>query len=227
MWAVWLRVRAGLRQDWRGPVVLALVTGLMGAVVLVALAGARRTDTAVSRFLQYAGPIEGEVDHASPRMMDKIAALPNVAYSGRGALMLAVPVTGGGRAASVISQVGTWALIDLPPQVRMIIVAGRRAVSSRASEVMINEAAARILKARVGSVIQLRGYRRDQAGQVQIGTARAVTSVGAVSGASMGNPAGHPRAQGGFAEQADVMAAVAWGALRSGPGTACWRRGRR
>ena len=76
MWAVWLRVRAGLRQDWRGPVVLALITGLMGAVVLVALAGARRTDTAVSRLLQYAGPTEGEVDHASPRTMDKIAACP-------------------------------------------------------------------------------------------------------------------------------------------------------
>lgn len=170
MWAVWLRVRAGLRQDWRGPVVLALITGLMGAVVLVALAGARRTDTAVSRFLQYAGPTEGEVD-ADPATMDKIAALPSVAYSGRGALMFAVPVTGGGRAASVISQVGTWALIDLPPQVRVIIVAGRRAVSSRASEVMINETAARILKARVGSVIHLRGYRRDQAQQVLKGAA--------------------------------------------------------
>jgi len=170
MWAVWLRVRAGLRQDWRGPVVLALITGLMGAVVLVALAGARRTDTAVSRFLQYAGSTEGEVD-ADPATMDKIAALPSVAYSGRGAGMLAVPVTGGGRAASVISQVRTLALIDLPPQVRAIIVAGRRAVSSRASEVMINETAARILKARVGSVIQLRGYRRDQGEQVQNGTA--------------------------------------------------------
>jgi len=52
-------------------------------------------------------------------------------------------------------------------------------------------------------------------------------AVGAVSGASLGSPAGHPRAQGGSVEQADVMAAVAWGALRSGPGTACWRRGRR
>ena len=31
MWAVWLRVRAGLRQDWRGLVVLALITALMGA----------------------------------------------------------------------------------------------------------------------------------------------------------------------------------------------------
>ena len=92
MRAVWLRVRAGLRQDWRGWVVLALITGLMGGVVLVALAGARRTDTAVSRFVQYAGPTEGEVD-ATPRTMDKIAALPSVAYSGRAALMFAVPVT--------------------------------------------------------------------------------------------------------------------------------------
>jgi hypothetical protein len=170
MWAVWLRVRAGLRQDWRGPVVLALITGLMGAVVLVALAGARRTDTAVSRFLQYAGSTEGEVD-ADPATMDKIAALPSVAYSGRGALMLAFPVTGGGRAASVISQVRTLALIDRPPQVRAIIVAGRWAVASRAGEVMINEAAARILKARVGSVIHLRGYRRDQFQRVLAGTA--------------------------------------------------------
>jgi hypothetical protein len=170
MWAVWLRVRAGLRQDWRGLVVLALVTGLMGAVVLVALAGARRTDTAVSRFLQYAGTTEGEVDDASPRMMDKIAALPSVAYSGRGAGMLVLPVTAAGRTTSVTSQVRTLALIHSPPQARVIIVAGRRAVSSRASEVMINEAAARILKARVGSVIHLRGYRRDQAGQVVNGT---------------------------------------------------------
>ncbi len=169
MWAVWWRVRDGLRQDWRGLVVLALITGLMGAVVLVALAGARRTDTAVSRFLQYAGPAEGEVD-ADSRTMDKIAALPSVAYSGRGALMLAFPVTGAGRAASVISQVGTWALIDLPPRVRSIIVAGRRAVVSRAGEVVINEAAARILKARAGSVIHLRGYRADQFQQVLNGT---------------------------------------------------------
>jgi hypothetical protein len=98
--------------------------------------------------------------------MDEIAALPSVAYSGRAALMFAVPVTAGGRVTSATSQVITLALIHSPPQERAIIVAGRRAVSSRASEVMINEAAARILKARVGSVIHLRGYRPDQAQQV-------------------------------------------------------------
>jgi len=165
MWAVWLRVRSGMRQDWRGPVVLALITGLMGAVVLVALAGARRTDSAVSRFVQYAGPIEGQVT-AEPRTMDRIAALPSVAYSARAALMLAFPVTAGGRMAASPGQVITWALIDSPPEERAIIVAGRRAVLSRAAEVMINEAAARILKARVGSVLHLRGSRPDQVQQV-------------------------------------------------------------
>ena len=59
MRAVWLRVRAGLRQDWRSPLVLALITGLMGALVLVSLAGARRTDTAVPRFLAWSGPDRG------------------------------------------------------------------------------------------------------------------------------------------------------------------------
>ena len=103
-------------------------------------------------------------------MMDKIAALPSVAYSGRGALMLAFPVTGGGRAASVTGQVGTLGVDSQPAAGTAIIVAGRRAVSSRASEVMINESAARILKAHVGSVIQLRGYRPDQFQQVLNGT---------------------------------------------------------
>jgi hypothetical protein len=165
MWAVWWRVRAGLRQDWRGLVVLALIAALMGGVALGALAGARRTDTAVSRFVQYAGPTEGQVA-ADPRTMDKIAALPGVAYTARAGLMLAFPFTADGRMAAAPGQVLTWALIRRPPQERAIIVAGRRTVLSRAGEVMINETAARILKARVGSVIHLRGYRPDQAGQV-------------------------------------------------------------
>ena len=165
MWAVCLRVRAGLRQDWRGLVALALIAALIGGVALAALAGARRTDTAVSRFVQYAGPTEGDVA-ADPQTMDKIAALPGVAYTGRAGMIDAVPVTAGGRLAAAPGQVLTWALIRIPPEARTIMVAGRRAVLSRAREVMINETAARILRAGVGSVIRLRGYRPDQAEQV-------------------------------------------------------------
>jgi hypothetical protein len=82
--------------------------------------------------------------------------------------MLAFQAVVGGRMVAVPgqSQVITLALIDSPPQVRALSVAGRQAVSSRASEVMIDEAAARALSAHIGSVIHMRGYRPDQLHQV-------------------------------------------------------------
>ncbi len=152
MRAVWLRVRAGLRQGWRSPLVLALITGLMGALVLVSLAGARRTDTAVPRFLAWSGPTEGQVAGVPFPMLSRIARLPGLAYSERGAFML-MAASPAGHPGAAAGQVTAWALIDTPPQSRAIIVAGRRASPSRADEVMINETAARILGAHVGSMI--------------------------------------------------------------------------
>ena len=105
MRTVWLCVRAGLRQDWRGLALLTLITTLMGAVALTALAGARRTDTAVARFLQYAGPFQGQVA-TDPATMDKIAALPGVAYTERGALLLAIPVAVDGRPLKATNEGG-------------------------------------------------------------------------------------------------------------------------
>ena len=52
MGAVWLRLRAELRQRWRGWLALAVLLGLIGGVAVTAEAGARRTDTAYSRFLR-------------------------------------------------------------------------------------------------------------------------------------------------------------------------------
>jgi FtsX-like permease family len=167
---VWWWVRARLRQDWRGLAVLTLITALMGAVALTALAGARRTDTAVGRFLQYAGPMLGQVQ-ADPATMDKIAALPDVAYSQVGALMLVFPVSIDGRPISPDLKGGviTQATVTRPPQARAIILAGRDADQSRADEAMLNESAAQELHAHVGSVLQLRGYRPDQLEQVMNG----------------------------------------------------------
>ena len=52
MGAVWLRLRAELRQQWRGWLALAVLLGLIGGVAVTAAAGARRTDTAYPRFLR-------------------------------------------------------------------------------------------------------------------------------------------------------------------------------
>jgi len=168
--SVWLCVRAGLRQDWRGLALLTLITAVMGAVTLAALAGARRTDTAVAQFLQYAGPLQGQVS-ANPATFGKIAALPGVAYTEVGALMLAVPVALDGRPVTANEgEVITQAIVHRPPQSRAIVLAGRDAVQSRANEVMLNESAAQALHAHVGSVLEMRGYRPSELQQVMNGT---------------------------------------------------------
>jgi len=168
--AVWLCVRAGLRQDWRGLALLTLITTMMGAVALAALAGARRTDTAVAQFLQYAGPLQGQVS-ADPATLAKIAALPGVAYTETGALMLAVPVAIDGRPVTAnAGEVITQAIVHRPPQSRAIILAGRDAVQSRANEVLLNESAAQALHAHVGSVLEMRGYRPSELQQVMNGS---------------------------------------------------------
>jgi len=54
MGSTWLALRADLRVRWRATAGLALLLGLIGGVVLTAAAGARRTDTAYPRLLQWA-----------------------------------------------------------------------------------------------------------------------------------------------------------------------------
>jgi hypothetical protein len=51
MGPAWLIMRADLRRRWRPMLAMAVLTGLVSGVVLVAAAGAQRTDTAFPRFL--------------------------------------------------------------------------------------------------------------------------------------------------------------------------------
>ena len=51
MGAVWLRAKAQLRGRLLASLLLALLVGLAGGVVLAAVAGARRSDAALPRFL--------------------------------------------------------------------------------------------------------------------------------------------------------------------------------
>ncbi len=65
MEALWLLLRAESRQRWRPMLGLALLLGVVGAVVLTAAAGARRTGTAYPRLLHWANA--GQVELAGPR----------------------------------------------------------------------------------------------------------------------------------------------------------------
>jgi hypothetical protein len=89
MGAVWLRAMAQLRGRVRASLLLALLVGLSGGVVLAALAGARRSEAALPRFLAASRTTDATVWIFGPRggqpartdLADElraVAALPQV-----------------------------------------------------------------------------------------------------------------------------------------------------
>src|SRR5689334_17334159 len=119
MGAVSTRVRSELRHRARSAVLIALAIGIAAGVTMAALAGARRTDTAVDRFVVYSHPGEGVViaDAGSYR---RIARLPQVEAS-TFVTRLALAATGRRAGAGALNEVG---LDDLDFS-RPIILAGR------------------------------------------------------------------------------------------------------
>jgi putative ABC transport system permease protein len=106
MSSVWLALRADLSHRWRAMVGLALLLGLIGGVVLVAAAGARRTDTAYPRLLNWASAAEltvvpgdqGLATNGTGRtgFYQALARLPQVASLSTVALFgMAIPVPHG------------------------------------------------------------------------------------------------------------------------------------
>ena len=55
---IWFRLRVVARQRWRAWLALAALIGLAGGMVLGALAGSRRTDSAYGRFLEASNPFD-------------------------------------------------------------------------------------------------------------------------------------------------------------------------
>lgn len=77
MTVVWIRAMKELRARWRPWLAIALMIGIAGGVVMAAAAGARRTDTAVPRFLVYAqasDALVGPPPFADPQVAQARAA---------------------------------------------------------------------------------------------------------------------------------------------------------
>ncbi len=83
MTAVAIRLRAELRARWRAWLVLALIAGLLGGLVLAAVAGARRAESALDRVLSGTHPqdvsiAKGFVFQNYGLDFDRIERLPQV-----------------------------------------------------------------------------------------------------------------------------------------------------
>jgi ABC-type lipoprotein release transport system permease subunit len=179
--AVWLRATAQLRGRVRATVLLAVLVGLAGGVVLAAVAGARRTDAALPRFLDRDRVADAIVDFPdggqqpgpdpSGSKERALAALPEVAAATRVTeAILASPGPAGptGRRRNLailpMDAGGGWFYG------RPIIVAGRLPDEREADEAAVDEELAARRHLRIGSVWQVGAYTGAQLEQAGLET---------------------------------------------------------
>jgi hypothetical protein len=97
MGIAWYTWRASWRKSWRAALVIAVIGGLLGAVALGALAGARRTDTAYGRYLASVNASTVMIDVPGPLLpvIQHIEHLPGTSSSGAWLGLNATPIIGG------------------------------------------------------------------------------------------------------------------------------------
>jgi hypothetical protein len=84
MSAIALVARADLRRRWFATVAVAVLVGVVGAVVLSSLSGARRSNSALRRFNEYSrsGNLEVTPGRASPAQIAEFRRTPGIAALG-------------------------------------------------------------------------------------------------------------------------------------------------
>src|SRR5438874_3975016 len=135
--AVWMAARAQLRRRWGATVALVLLVGLAGGVVIAAIAGASRTDSAMKRFVAYSRPedayvvvngpvppgtetLGGPPPDITPAQMkeyidktlaerDRLVHLPEVAEAGRAPYMFLSP----DKAGKELGAINAFAVADV------------------------------------------------------------------------------------------------------------------
>lgn len=165
MTAVWYRAQAELRQHWRATVALALLVGLVGAVVLTVVAGARRSSTAYERFRETSRSADVQLETgftADPALLDQVELLPQVEVVARVAVPLlrlaGVDLKPGFEFSSIASPDGSF-----PTKIdRVRVVQGREPDPARADEVGVSESVATTLNLGVGDEVTFRSLTPQQ-----------------------------------------------------------------
>ena len=158
MAAVLMLVRARLRRRWRSWVALTMLLGVAAGVVMTAAAGARRTDTAYPRFLQWSRS-EDLLVSVDDSQAAAVARLPQVEIGalGIGYNIFALDKDGylSPDPARAIGPLDASAFYTFG---RPRVVAGRNADPDRADEVTVNPALARTWNVHPGSRVTLRAF---------------------------------------------------------------------
>jgi ABC-type lipoprotein release transport system permease subunit len=166
--AVWLRATAQLRGRAWVTVLLAVLVGLAGGMVLAAVAGARRTDAALPRFLAYDRAAADAIIYSPGggqlrRELGVLAALPEVARVTR----ITTTIVSSLDPANQTSLRRAVGYLPLDPGGswmfgRSIVVAGRLPDERRADEAVVDEELAARRHVAVGSTWRVGAYTMDQ-----------------------------------------------------------------
>jgi putative ABC transport system permease protein len=165
---LWLALRSDLRRKWRALVSLALLLGLAGGVVLTAAAGARRTDTAYQRLLDWANAAQLDVLPGAvvPSYFAALTRLPQVtAMSSAIQYNLGLPVSG---SEFPDTQLEAFASPDDTLGVsvdRVKILRGAMFDPGVANQVVIDPELAAMEHLRPGSVLRMTGIPYNGAAQ--------------------------------------------------------------
>ena len=167
MGAAWLIVRADLRRRRRAMLAMALLIGLVSGVVLVAAAGARRTDTAYPRLLRWAHAsqvliVPGEQGlragpgatgrtgyYAAVRRLPQVAALSSTALLGMAVLVPHHPPDTNANTAASLDRAAGFSLD------RVQVLAGRRYNPADPHAVMIDQRMADLTHLRPGGLLRV------------------------------------------------------------------------
>ena len=159
MGTVRMLARSGMRRRGPSTIALALLVGLIGALVLAAAAGARRSSTALGRFNEYSRSSDLEVSVGAPtaQQLDAFRRSPGVGEFARlHAYSLGVEKYADLAIATPVDD----AMGDVVDRSR--VISGRQADPSAPEEVTLGESLAADLHLRVGSVLDATSYTQQQ-----------------------------------------------------------------
>jgi hypothetical protein len=154
--------RAAVRRSWRQAMVLALMGGLLGAVALGALAGARRTAAAYGRYLAsiHASDVFVNVPGKLPGMpvmrpITLISSLPGVVSHAAYVGLSGLPVVHGRIDRSFLTNSLNGSLDgEYLSQDRMTVLAGRLPRLGSTTEIVLTPAIARLFGTGVGGTVK-------------------------------------------------------------------------
>jgi hypothetical protein len=190
-----MAARAQLRRRWGATVALILLVGMAGGVVIAAIAGASRTETAMKRFVAYsrpedayvvvngpvppggglAGPPPGITDSQirtffAELMSDRarLVALPEVKETGRAPYMFLSP----DKAGKELGGINAFATADghaFRTLDRPRVLQGRFARLDRPDEAIVDDVTARLRHLRIGSHVTMWSYSAEQNTSAAVG----------------------------------------------------------